>query len=202
MGAPLKLGVPGAPGDSVGVSLVAPWPRFRGAQSLPREASALALSTAPGLGYGRCWNRGPAAVVSAPVLASLRLGSPVDHVPLQGHQRGHQGSPKTGGTPIIHPQTPPFNNNPIPCWGPSEYRHWGHPVVSQLGQAHVPTPSVGDTKGGPQKMETPQKWGHPDNSSFNNPIWCQGVSKYSHQHPRGHWAPRGVTGAALWTTSP
>ena len=49
---------------------------------MPLLASALARSTAPGLGYGRCWKRGPAAVVSAPVLASLRLGSPVDHVPL------------------------------------------------------------------------------------------------------------------------
>lgn len=49
---------------------------------LVREASALARSTAPGEGYGRCWKRGPAAVVSAPVLASFLLGSPVDHVPL------------------------------------------------------------------------------------------------------------------------
>lgn len=55
--------------------------RGGGRQSLPLLASALARSTAPGLGYGRCWKRGPAAVVSAPVLASLRLGSPVDHVP-------------------------------------------------------------------------------------------------------------------------
>lgn len=45
--------------------------------------AALARSTAPGLGYGRCWNRGPAAVVSAPVFASLRLGRPLDHEPLQ-----------------------------------------------------------------------------------------------------------------------
>lgn len=49
---------------------------------LVREASALARRTAPGEGYGRCWKRGPAAVVSAPVLASFLLGSPVDHVPL------------------------------------------------------------------------------------------------------------------------
>lgn len=45
--------------------------------------AALARSTAPGLGYGRCWNRGPAAVVSAPVCASLRLGRPLDQVPLK-----------------------------------------------------------------------------------------------------------------------
>lgn len=44
--------------------------------------AALARRTAPGLGYGLCWNRGPAAVVSAPVLASLRLGRPLDHEPL------------------------------------------------------------------------------------------------------------------------
>lgn len=44
--------------------------------------AALALSTAPGLGYGRCWNSGPAAVVSAPVFASLRLGRPLDQDPL------------------------------------------------------------------------------------------------------------------------
>lgn len=44
--------------------------------------AALARRTAPGLGYGLCWNRGPAAVVSAPVFASLRLGSPLDHEPL------------------------------------------------------------------------------------------------------------------------
>lgn len=46
--------------------------------------AALARRTAPGLGYGRCWNRGPDAVVSAPVLASLCLGKPLDQVPLQG----------------------------------------------------------------------------------------------------------------------
>ncbi len=45
--------------------------------------SAFALRTAPGLGYGLCWNRGPAAVVSAPVFASFRLGRPVDHEPLK-----------------------------------------------------------------------------------------------------------------------
>lgn len=44
--------------------------------------AALARSTAPGLGYGRCWNNGPAAVVSAPVFASFRFGRPLDHVPL------------------------------------------------------------------------------------------------------------------------
>lgn len=44
--------------------------------------AALARRTAPGLGYGLCWNRGPAAVVSAPVFASLRLGRPLDHEPL------------------------------------------------------------------------------------------------------------------------
>lgn len=45
---------------------------------------ALARRTAPGLGYGRCWNRGPEAVVSAPVFASLCLGKPLDQEPLQG----------------------------------------------------------------------------------------------------------------------
>lgn len=37
----------------------------------------------PGLGYGLCWNNGPDAVVSAPVLASLPLSNPVDHEPLK-----------------------------------------------------------------------------------------------------------------------
>ena len=41
-----------------------------------------ALSTAPGLGYGRIWNNGPLAVVSTPVFASPFLSKPVDHVPL------------------------------------------------------------------------------------------------------------------------
>lgn len=44
-------------------------------------ASALARSTAPGLGYGRCWKRGPDAVVSAPVLASPFLWSPALQLP-------------------------------------------------------------------------------------------------------------------------
>jgi len=44
---------------------------------------ALDRSTAPGLGYGRIWYRGPAAVVSAPVFASFFFPSPVDQVPLQ-----------------------------------------------------------------------------------------------------------------------
>lgn len=70
---------------------------------LVREASALARSTAPGDGYGRCWKRGPAAVVSAPVLASFRLGSPVDQVPLgltesQGVRRGYVGTPQPAKT--------------------------------------------------------------------------------------------------------
>lgn len=63
---------------------------------LVREASALARSTAPGDGYGRCWKRGPAAVVSAPVLASFRLGSPVDHVPLPVKESG-DGDGRCGG---------------------------------------------------------------------------------------------------------
>lgn len=50
--------------------------------SLGGWLAALARSTAPGLGYGRCWKRGPAAVVSAPVFASLRLGRPLDQEPL------------------------------------------------------------------------------------------------------------------------
>ena len=39
-------------------------------------------STAPGLGYGRCWNSGPDAVTSAPVFAESRVSRPVDHEPL------------------------------------------------------------------------------------------------------------------------
>lgn len=41
-----------------------------------------ARSTSPGLGYGRCWNSGPDAVMSTPVLASPRVSRPVDQVPL------------------------------------------------------------------------------------------------------------------------
>ena len=40
------------------------------------------LKTAPGLGYGLIWNKGPLAVVSTPVLASPFLSKPVVHVPL------------------------------------------------------------------------------------------------------------------------
>jgi len=40
-------------------------------------------STAPGLGYGRCWNKGPEAVTSAPVLAESHVSSPADHEPLR-----------------------------------------------------------------------------------------------------------------------
>ncbi len=43
----------------------------------------LALSTSPGLGYGRCWNKGPDAVTSTPVLAAPGSSRPVDHVPLK-----------------------------------------------------------------------------------------------------------------------
>jgi len=40
-------------------------------------------STAPGLGYGRCWNNGPDAVTSAPVFAESHVSRPDDHDPLQ-----------------------------------------------------------------------------------------------------------------------
>ena len=50
------------------------------------EAAALALSTAPGDGYGRIWKSGPLAVTSAPVRASFFCGNPDDHVPLWGTQ--------------------------------------------------------------------------------------------------------------------
>lgn len=53
------------------------------AHSLGIWFAALARRTAPGLGYGRCWKRGPDAVVSAPVFASLCFGKPLDQVPLQ-----------------------------------------------------------------------------------------------------------------------
>lgn len=43
----------------------------------------LALRTAPGLGYGLCWNKGPEAVESTPVLASPVLSSPADQPPLE-----------------------------------------------------------------------------------------------------------------------
>jgi len=39
-------------------------------------------STAPGLGYGLCWKRGPEAVTSAPVFAESRVSRPDDHDPL------------------------------------------------------------------------------------------------------------------------
>ena len=45
-------------------------------------AAAFARRTAPGLGYGLIWNKGPEAVVSAPVRASLFWGKPEDQVPL------------------------------------------------------------------------------------------------------------------------
>ena len=45
------------------------------------------LSTAPGLGYGLIWNKGPLAVVSTPVLASPFFSKPVVHVPLREKYR-------------------------------------------------------------------------------------------------------------------
>ena len=50
--------------------------------------AAFLRKTSPGLGYGRCWNSGPFAVVSTPVLASPFSTSPVDHVPLETNQDG------------------------------------------------------------------------------------------------------------------
>ncbi|MPC41512.1 hypothetical protein E2C01_035107 [Portunus trituberculatus] len=55
------------------------------------EAAALALSTAPGDGYGRIWNSGPLAVTSAPVRASFFCGSPDDH------EAGSMGSSSSVG---------------------------------------------------------------------------------------------------------
>ena len=45
--------------------------------------AAFRRKTSPGLGYGRCWNNGPFAVVSTPVLASPFSTNPDDQVPLQ-----------------------------------------------------------------------------------------------------------------------
>lgn len=63
------------------------------AHSLGIWFAALARRTAPGFGYGRCWKRGPEAVVSAPVFASLCFGKPLDQVPLQ-RQAGFISDPK------------------------------------------------------------------------------------------------------------
>ena len=41
-----------------------------------------ARNTAPGLGYGRCWNKGPEAVESTPVFASPERSRPADQPPL------------------------------------------------------------------------------------------------------------------------
>ena len=60
----------------------------------------MARSTAPGLGYGRCWNSGPDAVESTPDLTSR--SRPADHEPLRDGQRRSavgEGKPWTGEHP-------------------------------------------------------------------------------------------------------
>lgn len=42
----------------------------------------LARKTAPGLGYGLIWNKGPLAVASTPDFASSPVAKPVDQLPL------------------------------------------------------------------------------------------------------------------------
>ena len=74
--------------------------------SVSPDNCLFALSTAPGLGYGRCWNKGPDAVTSAPVLAVPRRSSPVVHEPrgVSEYEAGSIGSSSSCSRPRDRPE--------------------------------------------------------------------------------------------------